>query len=530
MKPFAAFLLACVIIISGCQKDILKEDPQGFLSPNNTFKDKAGFESALAHLYRISRATRTVEMVTAEADKKMTIIYGSGTDLGWYWDKKLLYSDYALINPTDGMATDYWNILFGLVKDCNVIISRLKESTLTEGDRQYIGAHARFFRAYAYRFLAHLYGDVPKIEDEITSPKDDYVRVPKSEILAFMIADLEFATKYLPVANGGVGKLSKAAADHLLAETYISAGDHDKAIEAATRVISDPQYKLMTARFGAFANRPGDVFWDMFRLGNQNRTAGNMESILVWQMEFGVVGGEVAYTFEREWGPFIEPLLDSDNKKAIMPADSLGRPGGFFCPGPYLEFEIWQSDFNNDIRNSPFNMQRVFWNNNPSSREFGQPIKPRPEWLNRNYHVWIKKASSPTGHPQGYDVGGRLYTDIYAMRLAETILLRAEAYLGKSDKVKAAADINLVRSRANAKPVDAASVNIDYLLDERARELVGEEPRRLTLGRLGKLYERVVKYNAVSKNSIKPFHNLLPIPQTAIDANAGAVLKQNEGY
>jgi hypothetical protein len=116
------------------------------------------------------------------------------------------------------------------------------------------------------------------------------------------------------------------------------------------------------------------------------------------------------------------------------------------------------------------------------------------------------------------------------MRLAETILLRAEAYLGKSDKVKAAADINLVRSRANAKPVDAASVNIDYLLDERARELVGEEPRRLTLARLGKLYERVVKYNAVSKNSIKPFHNLLPIPQTAIDANAGAVLKQNEGY
>jgi hypothetical protein len=96
--------------------------------------------------------------------------------------------------------------------------------------------------------------------------------------------------------------------------------------------------------------------------------------------------------------------------------------------------------------------------------------------------------------------------------------------------VKAAADINLVRARANARPVDAASVNIDYLLDERARELVGEEPRRLTLARLGKLYERVVKYNAVSKNSIKPFHNLLPIPQTAIDANAGAVLKQNEGY
>jgi hypothetical protein len=47
---------------------------------------------------------------------------------------------------------------------------------------------------------------------------------------------------------------------------------------------------------------------------------------------------------------------------------------------------------------------------------------------------------------------------------------------------------------------------------------------------MGKLYERVVKYNAVSAPSIKPHHNFMPIPQTAIDANTGTVLKQNEGY
>lgn len=109
---------------------------------------------------------------------------------------------------------------------------------------------------------------------------------------------------------------------------------------------------------------------------------------------------------------------------------------GFFTPSPYLEFTIWQSDFNNDLRNSPYNMQRVFYNNNPASAEFGKPIKVRPEWVNRSYHVWVKKASSPTGHPQGYDINGRLFTDINAMRLAETYLLRAEAYLGKGDKVK----------------------------------------------------------------------------------------------
>lgn len=123
-----------------------------------------------------------------------------------------------------------------------------------------------------------------------------------------------------------------------------------------------------------------------------------------------------------------------------------------------------------------------------------------------------------------------MFTDIYAIRLAETYLLRAEAYLAKSDLTNAAADINVVRTRAQASPVVPSDVNIDYVLDERARELLIEEPRRLTLSRLGLLYERVVKHNPVSEPTIKPFHNLFPIPQDVIDANTNAVLEQNPGY
>ena len=530
-KSALAYMLLLTFALScGKQEEVLREEPMGFLSPNNTFKDKAGFESAIANLYVMARSTRTIERWTGEGDKKSTVLYGSGTDLGFYWDKKLFYGDYAIVNSTDGVALDLWNILFGLVKDCNVVISRLETSNLADADKLLIGAQARFFRAYAYRFLVHLFGDVPKIDKEITTPKFDYVRISRNEIMDFMIADLEMANKHLPALNAGNGQLSKAAADHLLAETYIARGNFDKAIEAATRVINDGQYKLMTSRFGAHVNKPGDVFWDLFRVGNQNRSSGNNETILAWQMEFGVLGGEARYTFEREWGPFIEPLTDSDGKKAILPQDSLGRAACFFVPGPYLEFDIWKSDFDNDIRNSSYNMQRVFYNNNPASREFGKPIPQKPQWVVRNYHVWVKKAAGPEGHPQGYDTQGRLFTDIYAMRLAETYLLRAEAYIGKGDRNNAAADINIVRARAKARPITAADATIDYLLDERARELCGEEPRRITLSRMGKLYERVVKYNAVSAPSIKPHHNFMPIPQTAIDANTGTVLKQNEGY
>src|SRR5690606_24834382 len=121
-------------------------------------------------------------------------------------------------------------------------------------------------------------------------------------------------------------------------------------------------------------------------------------------------------------------------------------------PSEYLETTLWQSDYHNDIRNSKYNMQRQFYNNNPDSPEFGQVITPRPSDLSRHHFVWVKKASHPHGHPQGYDTNGRLYSDIYAIRLAETYLLRAEAYLKNNDPTNAAIDINVVRTRANATP------------------------------------------------------------------------------
>src|SRR3546814_588624 len=175
-------------------------------------------------------------------------------------------------------------------------------------------------------------------------------------------------------------------------------------------------------------------------------------------------------------------------------------------------------------------MKREFVINNPESAHYGQIYQSKPNDTIRNHFVYIMKATHANGHPQGYDASGNVYNDIYVMRLAETYLLRAEAYLGKGDKINAAADINTVRARAQATDVAADEVDVDYILDERARELVVEEPRRLTLARLGLLDERIKLHNPVSAPSIQEFHNLWPIPQTEIDANVAATLSQNPGY
>src|SRR5690606_18150584 len=81
--------------------------------------------------------------------------------------------------------------------------------------------------------------------------------------------------------------------------------------------------------------------------------------------------------------------------------------------------------------------------------------------------------------------GGITHKDWYALRFAETLLLRAEAYLGTGNADLAAADVNRVRNRAQATPVSASDIDIDYILDERARELYGEEWRLVTLRRVG---------------------------------------------
>ena len=78
--------------------------------------------------------------------------------------------------------------------------------------------------------------------------------------------------------------------------------------------------------------------------------------------------------------------------------------------------------------------------------------------------------------------------------------------------------------------VSASQVDLNFILDERVRELIGEEQRRLTLMRTGTLVERATRLNGVSITGLTKTHELLPIPQTTIDLNTNATLTQNPGY
>ena len=135
------------------------------------------------------------------------------------------------------------------------------------------------------------------------------------------------------------------------------------------------------------------------------------------------------------------------------------------------------------------------------------------------------------------DFGYAVVKDWPVMRLGETYLLRAEARFRQGNTQGAADDINVLRDRAfkdyravapGAGKVTADQIDIDFILDERARELISEENRRMTLVRTNTLAERI-KLNgdmepaAPSNKVITGFdaniHTLLPIPLTEIQLN-----------
>src|SRR5690606_24731052 len=92
--------------------------------------------------------------------------------------------------------------------------------------------------------------------------------------------------------------------------------------------------------------------------------------------------------------------------------------------------------------------------------------------------------------------------DVYAYRISETHLTAAEAMYGRDGNGDAAVEyINTIRRRAawpgkeNEMEISSSDIDIDFILDERSRELFGEDKRWFDLKRTGKLLERVRKYN-----------------------------------
>ncbi len=518
-------LLGTAQLLSSCKKDFLDETPPSLYAPQTVLVDSLGFEAAMAGLQSVVR-----EQYTYADQQGILGVMQEGTDVcipGQVQGAEVPYYNYTLLNSQDAAAAYWWGWAYRTINNCNQIIAGAASapSTLRQGYKNRISAEARFYRAYAYDFLATLWGDVPLVDAPITSPRTDFTRTPLATVNDFIVSDLTTALPSLFDANKAAsGRITRGAAQHLLGQVYLRMNQPANAQTVLQALIASNVYKLVSARYGVRANQPGDYFSDMFVIGNQRRNQGNTEVIWGEEQQLNVPGAQTSGQQRRMWVPGYY------NIKGMAIADSLGGRGiGRMRLSQWVDYRLYPANENADMRNSRYNLKRRFYYNDPSQTAlYGKRVTGL---TGTDTIYFITPYTTKWNQYNPADAFGYgTIKDLTMMRLGETYLLLAEAQFKQGNTAGAAASINMLRTRAQAAQVTASQIDLNFILDERVRELIGEEQRRITLMRTGTLVDRATRLNGASITGLTSKNLLLPIPQTTIDLNTNASLTQNPGY
>jgi len=591
------FSIVCVLALFftvSCEEEFLDADPQSFFTPSNALNTPSGLNALLSRALENIRSEYYGDgapMITENLFSEVSV-EGTTDKSGPAQDLNLLILPDANLNSGNFNRIGwFWEAFYENIKFANTVIGRLDDAEFeSDAEKNDILGRAMFHRAFAYYRLTHQFGDVPLVLEEVTTPRLDFVTTHRDVILDFIQDELNTAVPMINETSNG-GEVNRGAALHLLTKVNLAVGDFSAAIASASQVIDGGKYALMTGRFGSYAgDATKDVTWDLHQVENKS-LPGNTEVILagVDRLEFRDVGAANAFgngtSIMRQatplWWRFIN-TPDGQNGMSDTPGieidqvNEIGRGIGRNRGTHYSTIEVWK-DANNDERHKLGNwldMEDLVYNA-PSLKEAGNPFygenlelylpdgTPLCSDTIRNWYGFPKYklfVADPTAVKPS---GG--HGDWYIYRLAETYLMRAEAHFWNNDNASAAADINAVRLRANADPITAADVNIDYILDERARELYYEENRNTELTRISYIFAKTGRtaYNGQSYSldnfstksfyfdrimevtdfynlgvktihgdeyTMSPYHVLWPVPAPAINANTQGTINQNIGY
>ena len=543
-------IILFVIILIGCEVNSLDEKPPHLITSETLYSSLAGFETGLNGAYSLIRAEHngsidfTSSMFTCGTDNLCANWRQGFGVIGSFWGD--------LNNPSNAYFQNVFAWLYSIVNSTNTIINQAEKREdinwtgsggSADENKKRVIAEARAIRAWAYRHLTYNWGDVPlNLEESLGSTiKTDWDRTPVAQVRKQIISDLSFAEKYIPVEPVLPGRLTKGAIQHYLAEMYLVMKKPDSTLYWADKVINTPEYKLITSRYGVRKSEPGVVFMDMFYKGNKNREEGNTEALWVWQFEFETIGGGTdPCTRAHHQGRFMDIKIGGVVPLQIT-YERGGRGKAYTAPTKYA-IDVYGPE---DDRGSNYAMRKFFILKDaagnapypsdklPPNYHFGDTI-----WLN-----WSNDLTSATWQRTNWPYSRKVegtnpenvtqspnFDDYIALRLAETYLFKAEAQFKMGRPDDAAATINIIRSRSNAIVVTGADINLDFILDERSRELFLEEQRRYTLLRTGKWYERTKAYNHFGGENIVLRDTLFPIPQSVIDANITKAMPQNPGF
>lgn len=501
MKKIGIIILVAVLFNTSCN-DYLQEDNRSSITTDEFYATQGGYESLVNASYSSLRELWSDMNVDDASQGNVTSLQGLtllGTDLfcvGSLADQNDIMDGYFLLTPDHNWVATVFANCYKSIQLHNLALE-WADKTEQFDELSVRTAEVRFIRAYMYHILVEMYGGVSIVEEAFDEPIASFERNSEAEVYAFIIGELEAVKDKLPTQQANYGRVTKGAAEHLLSLVYLSRGytafagadDFAKAEEYATSVIGSGNYNLL-------AN-----FENVFKPGNEE----NREVIFAIQFDQGslinAVGGHCAHAWGGQYAaitagmPYRHGQIRPTDQCYLQYAPEDKRYEGSFMVNkndPYYDYyDESKPEDEKDVLAVYPHASYVNDPNNPAPsnwvflEDYTVWVPASEEWERKNY-PWVKKFDDPQALTK-YDNS----RDFFLFRLAETYLIRAEARINQG--LSGDEDINAVRARS--WDVLSSGSDIDDLLDERGRELMGEGKRWMDLRRTGKLEERVGQYN-----------------------------------
>lgn len=527
LLSIAAFFL--ILFSTSCTDD-LNQAPEGSnqQSDEELFSNPESYKQFLAKLYA-GLATTGQAGPSGAADI-------SGIDEGFsqyirgYWQMQELTTDEAIIAWNDQTIKDFhnhswtsldvfinatFNRLSFQVNSCNEFLRQTTDAKLDgrgvtgqlREDIKNFRAEARFLRAYSYWNLVDLFGGAA-IETEDSSTE---YHVPtyasRAEIFTFVENELTDLVIDLKAPNSNEKyRVDKAAAWMLHAkllmnaQVYVGTDRYADAKNLLNKVLTESSYSTHSSYEQLF-------FADNDSNGAQNEF---IFSIAFDGINTKTFGGTTFLTHAPVGGS--------------MTASNFGINGGWAGIRTTSAFVNKFSGMSNDSRGNFYTA--------------GQSLEiANVGTFTDGYAIQKFKNVDVNGNPGSDATGDFVDIDFPVFRLADAYLMYAECELRAGGAVSQASvdNINALRVRAYGNTsgnVSAGQINLNFILDERARELHWEGHRRTDLIRFGKFtgssYIWPWKGGVASGAPTSAFRNLFPIPSSALSTNPN--LQQNPGY
>jgi hypothetical protein len=521
---YITLIAAGLLSVFASCNSMLNEEPQAILVPD-FFNSAQGLEGELIGAYSGLRSLYGVG-----GNVGTDAFYTSDVVLGW---EKSVDTYDNLLDPANAGIANPWGNAYAYINNCNGIIQNSPDIDMPESDKARMVSEAKFIRAQFYFALVQSYGGAPL---DLGAGRLAYNDKPSTlsernsvaEVYDVIIQDLTDAAEVLPVKPAQTGRGTKKAALHFLAKAYLTratseAGkpdDYANAFRYASELTDNAeQYNAGLQQDFAIVNLEGHED-DPEALFNVQHTHDYVFSN----------GHSSNYVFTAGYENI------RVNGVAPVPRNvRYQRPWRMYVTTPWLIFDAF-ADKTNDARwDGAF---RMMWECGVSTLEsaglkLGDPailLYFEGDDLSAYPEACVKYKVEDLFDDKGFykhSFVQYMYPSLVKFDDTKRLALNDNSYRPSLSPAELSA------AQAAMEITDPTALSIDFILDERARELCAEIPRWNDLVRTGKLIERVRAHNPQGAPNIKAHHILRPIPQSQLDLMSDPSQKaayQNPGY